>query len=104
MAAPDDLGPIFEAQAELLSEQYGEFFLADVIASSSDPDSAQEALVAEIHGRAVGLLVLSSEVDVSLLQDCFHLEPYGGLVQELAADETEGPATPAPASQKSLPT
>ena len=93
----DDLVPIFEAQSELLSEQYGEFFLADVIASSSDPDSAQEALVAEIHGRAVGLLVLSSEVDVSLLQDCFHLEPYGGLVQELAADETEVPATPAPA-------
>ena len=99
----DDLVPIFEAQSELLSEQYGEFFLADVIASSAQPDTPQEALVAEIHGRAVGLLVVSSDVDVSLLQDCFHLTPYGGLVKPVesedppASEAPEEPATPAPA-------
>jgi hypothetical protein len=83
----DDLVPIFEAQSELLSEQYGEFFLADVIASSASGDSPQEALVAEIHGRAVGLIVVSSEVDVALLQDCFHVEPFGSLVKRAEAEE-----------------
>eukprot|EP01043_Picozoa_sp_COSAG02_P008175 COSAG02_NODE_257_length_26838_cov_118.324844_7_plen_1221_part_00 len=102
----DDLVPIFEAQSELLSEQYGEFFLADVIASSAEPETPQEALVAEIHGRAVGLLVVSSDVDVSLLQDCFHLAPYGGLVKPVepaegeeppaAAEPAEAPSTPPP--------
>lgn len=104
----DDLVPIFEAQSELLSEQYGEFFLADVITSSAQPDTPQEALVAEIHGRAVGLLVVSSDVDVSLLQDCFHLDPFGGLVKPVepgegeepppAAEAVEAPATPPPAA------
>lgn len=65
----------------MLSDQYGEFFLADIIASSALDETPQEALVAEVHGRAVGLIVVSSEVDIPILQDCFDLQPYGGLMR-----------------------
>jgi len=75
----DDLVPVFNAQSEVLTERYGEFFIAELI-ERQDPSNV--ALVAEVDGHAIGLLALSSEIDVQLLKATFDLDPYAGLERE----------------------
>ena len=74
----DDLVPVFNAQSEVLTERYGEFFIAELISAQ---DQANRALVAEVDGHAVGLMALSSEIEVGILGACFELEPYDGLLK-----------------------
>ena len=45
----DDLVPVFNAQSEVLTERYGEFFIAELIEAQ---DEANRALVAEVDGHA----------------------------------------------------
>ena len=78
----DDLTPIFKAQKEG-AEDYGEFFLAQMIQAQ---DANNKALVAELNGRAVGLLSLTGDVELSTLQDSFELEPYDFFVQGFAEE------------------
>ena len=78
----DDLTPIFKAQTPD-ADEYGEFFLAQMIQAQ---DSNNKALVAEVNGRAVGLLSLTADVELSALQDTFELEPYDWLVQGYAEE------------------
>jgi hypothetical protein len=78
----DDLTPIFKAQKEG-ADEYGEFFLAQMIQGQ---DENNKALVAELNGRAVGLLSLTADVDLSSLQDSFELEPYDFFVQGYAEE------------------
>lgn len=81
----DDLGPIFSAQSEVVSDRFGEFFLAEVIENQSEK---QKVLVGEgPEGRAVGLLAFTSEVQTPLLQACFETAPFGYLVKRSAALE-----------------
>jgi hypothetical protein len=61
----------------VLSERYGENFIAQLIESQ---DGANKAIAAEVEGRAVGLLALSSEIDVATLQSSFDLDAFDGLV------------------------
>ena len=75
----DDLVPVFNAQSEVLTERYGEFFIAELIEAQ---DEANRALVAEVDGHAVGLMSTSSDIDVGILRDCFDLEPYDGLMKQ----------------------
>jgi flagellar biosynthesis GTPase FlhF len=85
----DDLVPVFDAQSDILAGQYGQYFLADLMGSQ---DLHNRCLVAEVKGKANGLLSLSSDVDISLLHKCFELEPYDCLVnqyQELVAQARE---------------
>ena len=88
----DDLVPICNAQSEILTEIYGEFFLATLI---HNQNAHQHALVAEVNGRAVGLTGVTDQVDVALLQDCFDLEAYEQLRKakspEQEAEENSGP-------------
>ena len=49
----DDLVEVFETQSKSLKEQYGEFFLAELIESQ---DEQNKALVGQVDGRAVGLM------------------------------------------------
>ena len=72
----DDLVPVFNAQSEVLTERYGEFFIAELIERQDDRNTA---LVAEVDGHAVGLLALSADIDVALLQQTFDLAPYDNL-------------------------
>ena len=72
----DDLVPVFNAQSEVLTERYGEFFIAELIERQ---DSRNTALVAEVDGHAIGLLALSADIDVALLQQTFALAPYADL-------------------------
>ncbi len=65
----DDLVPIFKEQADVLAERYGEFFLADIIRSTTPGDVA---FVAEHRTDAgaevVGFLSLSKTLDVDLIR------------------------------------
>lgn len=61
----DDLVPIFDEQSEVLTDIYGEFFLAELIESQN---AHNHSLVADVNGRAVGLMSLSDEVDTRLLR------------------------------------
>lgn len=40
-----------------------------------------KALVAQVKDKAVGLMGLTSEVDVKLLHQCFELEQYDNLLK-----------------------
>lgn len=60
----DDLADVFNSQSETVTEAYGEYFLAELIAAQSDTN---KALVAQVKDKAVGLMGLTSEVDVKLL-------------------------------------
>ena len=87
----------------MLTERYGEFFIAELIGAQ---DERNRALVAEVDGHAnpnpnltltlaltptltltqvdghaVGLMATSSDIEVGLLRDCFELEAYDGLVR-----------------------
>ena len=78
----DDLVPVFKAQKDE-AEEYGEFFLANMISSE---DEHNKALVAEANGRAMGLLVLTSDVQLDELQHTFDLEVYDYLVQNYSEE------------------
>lgn len=80
----DDLVPIFDEQSEVLTSIYGEFFLAELIETRTEHT---HSLVAEVNGRAVGLMSLTDEIDTRLLQDCFDLELYDNLQKPV--DEAE---------------
>jgi hypothetical protein len=60
----DDLAAIFNSQSETITETYGEYFIAELIAAQND---LNKALVAQVKDKAVGLMGLTSEVDVKLL-------------------------------------
>ena len=79
----DDLIDVFESQSTSLKDQYGEFFLAELIESQNDNN---QALVASVDGRAVGLMNLTTEIDLTVLQNCFELGPYGNLIGRVATE------------------
>ena len=64
----DDLADIFNNQSETVTEAYGEYFLAELIAAQNDKN---RALVAQVRDKAVGLMGLTDEVDTGLLHQCF---------------------------------
>lgn len=72
----DDLVPVFDQQSEVLTSIYGEFFLAELIESQNEHNFS---LVAEVNDRAVGLMSITDEIDIRLLQKCFDLSGYDNL-------------------------
>ena len=77
--------PIFDQQSEVLSSNYGDFFLAEMIAAQ---DSSNKALVSlNKDDRACGLIAISDDVELNMLQTCFHLESYDYLCK-IPEDET----------------
>ncbi len=80
----DDLVPVFDAQSEVVSSVFGDFFLAEAIEAQSE---TRKALVGCEGGAAVGLMALSSEVDLGLLDQCFELASFQGLTKRTAADD-----------------
>jgi len=74
----DDLADVFNNQSETVTDAYGEYFLAELIAAQSENN---KALVAQVKDKAVGLMGLTNEVDISLLHQCFELDPYDNLLK-----------------------
>jgi adenylate kinase len=89
----DDLEPILTAQAETVASAFGSYFLAELI---HDQDEHNVCLIAEAaattgspnaagQGRAVGLLAISDQLDVTTLQDNFALDALNELAKSNAA-------------------
>lgn len=74
----DDLADVFNNQSETVTEAYGEYFLAELIAAQND---SNKALVAQVKDKAVGLMGLTSDVDTKLLHECFDLDHYDNLLK-----------------------
>jgi hypothetical protein len=74
----DDLADVFNSQSETVTEAYGEYFIAELIAAQN-PNN--RALVAQVKDKAVGLMGLTSEVDVKLLHQCFELDSFDNLMK-----------------------
>lgn len=74
----DDLADVFNNQSETVTEAYGEYFLAELIASQNENN---KALVAQVKDKAVGLMGLTNEVDTTLLHQCFELDQYDNLLK-----------------------
>ena len=74
----DDLADVFNSQSETVTEAYGEYFIAELIASQNDKN---KALVAQVKDKAVGLISLTQEVDVKLLHNCFELDSFDNLLK-----------------------
>ncbi|OQR97708.1 adenylate kinase, partial [Thraustotheca clavata] len=75
----DDLEPILKAQNENLVDTFGEYFLAELIGSQTNHNTC---LVAEDSDtRAVGLMALSDEIDLTVLRESFDLTMYNNLLK-----------------------
>ena len=74
----DDLADVFNSQSETVTEAYGEYFIAELIANK-DPENC--ALVAQVKDKAIGLMGLTREVDLKLLHKCFKLEAFDNLLK-----------------------
>eukprot|EP00163_Fabomonas_tropica_P026367 TRINITY_DN4814_c0_g1_i1.p1 TRINITY_DN4814_c0_g1~~TRINITY_DN4814_c0_g1_i1.p1 ORF type:complete len:1375 (-),score=400.93 TRINITY_DN4814_c0_g1_i1:204-4328(-) len=94
----DDLVPIFNAQSAVMSERYGEFFLAALI---ENQDEHSRTLVAEVDDTAVGLCAFTDIVDVDTLAEKFDLEPYDYLVRHVEVQERP-PSSVAPSDSANL--
>jgi hypothetical protein len=64
----DDLADVFNSQSETVTEAYGEYFIAELIAAQNEENCA---LVAQVKDKAIGLMGLTKEVDLKLLHKCF---------------------------------
>ncbi|XP_065899995.1 cilia- and flagella-associated protein 61-like isoform X2 [Dysidea avara] len=80
----DDLTPVFNQCASKLEQQYGDYFIAELIEAQDD---THRTIVADVNGRAVGFISLTTEVDLDLLNSCFDLAPYHGLCKPSDDDE-----------------
>merc|ERR1719337_627615 len=74
----DDLVAVFNAQSDVTTNVYGEYFLAELVEAQNEEN---RAIVAEVDGRAVGLMCLTSDVDINVLAQCFQLDPYDNLLK-----------------------
>eukprot|EP01022_Parablepharisma_sp_SALTPOND_P008302 TRINITY_DN1355_c0_g1_i1.p1 TRINITY_DN1355_c0_g1~~TRINITY_DN1355_c0_g1_i1.p1 ORF type:complete len:1491 (-),score=241.80 TRINITY_DN1355_c0_g1_i1:5780-10252(-) len=60
------------------TDVHGEFFIAEMIAGQSE---TKKALVAQVKDKAVGLMVVTKDVDIHMLHQCFKLESYDNLLK-----------------------
>jgi len=74
----DDLADVFNSQSETVTEAYGEYFIAELIASQNENN---QSIVAQVKDKAVGLMGLTKEVDLKLLHKCFELDTYDNLLK-----------------------
>ena len=72
------MADVFNSQSETVTEAYGEYFLAELIAAQNEEN---RALVAQVRDKAVGLMGLTKEVDVKLLHKCFELDAFDNLLK-----------------------
>ena len=72
----DDLVEICNAQSELYTQVYGDYFIAELIANQTDE---RKAIVAQVENKAKGLLSLASDIDYGFLAKNFELEVYDNL-------------------------
>ena len=70
----DDLAEVFNKQSEVLTSQFGEFFLADLIATQNltrritkSLKSEGKAIVGQVQDKAVGMMSVSTEIEYTFI-------------------------------------
>ena len=84
----DDLIPLFNSYTEVLKATYGEYYVAEMIEAQNEQN---RCLVSEANGFAMGLMAITTDVNVELLNSCFELRPFHGLCKPHPDDELEPP-------------
>lgn len=79
----DDLAAVFNTQSHVVTQTYGEYFIAQLIAAQND---SCRSLVAQVNEKAVGLLSIASTIDTQLLWQCFELDAYDNLLDPVYMD------------------
>lgn len=74
----DDLVPIFNKQSEVTPDVHSQFMLAKIIAEQNE---STKTLVAEVNFKAVGILSMTTNIQLEPLQNSFYMERYGNLVK-----------------------
>ena len=84
----DDLAEIFNKQSDVLTSQFGEFFIAGLIATQNltrrvtrGSISEGKAIVGQVGEKAIGLMSISTEIDYKLLNQYFELSTYDNLLK-----------------------
>lgn len=84
----DDLAEIFNKQSDVLTSQFGEFFIADLIATQNltrrmtkGSVSEGKAIVGQVGDKAIGLMSISTEIDYKLLNQYFDLSTFDNLLK-----------------------
>lgn len=76
----DDLENIFKDQTPSdVANSYEDFFIAKMIA---EKDPTKKVLVGQVNDKAIGMLAISTDVNVSLLCKNFELEQYDNLCKQ----------------------
>jgi hypothetical protein len=76
----DDLENIFKDQtAPNIVNCYEDYFIAKMIA---DQDDDNKVLVGQVNDKAVGMLAISTDINVNLLVNSFNLEKYDNLLKK----------------------
>ena len=74
----DDLTQVFYAQSEITSNTFGEYFVAELIASQ---DEKIKVVVAQAREKAVGLIAITNEVNLKVLHQHFDLSSHDFLLK-----------------------
>lgn len=72
------MADVFNSQSETITEAYGEYFIAELIAAQGENN---KALVAQVKDKAVGLMGLTKNVDLKLLHKCFDIDAFDNLLK-----------------------
>ncbi|KAJ8720152.1 hypothetical protein PYW07_012195 [Mythimna separata] len=73
----DDIVEILHKKCPRLKELYGEYYISEII--GRHPESNRKIIVADIHGRAVAVMCLNTDINYKKLQKLYELRPYHGL-------------------------
>ncbi len=72
----------------MLTSQFGEFFIADLIATQNltrrmtkGSTSEGKAVVGQVGDKAIGLMSISTEIDYKLLNQHFELGTFDNLIK-----------------------
>ena len=74
----DPLMEVFELQSHQIRERFGEFFLAEVIEAQNE---SNKAWVAEMDGRVLGLMSVTTDLGEEVFRQCFDLSSYDGFTR-----------------------
>jgi hypothetical protein len=82
----DDLAPLLPMSSETLLKEFGKGYLTDVIATG---DKNNQSVVAEWNYEAVGICLVTTDINYELLNSLYHLEPFHGLHKPFHKDEVD---------------
>ena len=80
------MAPLLNSYTEILKATYGDFYVAEMIEAQNDKN---KCLTAEAEGFGVGFMAITTDVNTSLLNECYELAPFHGLCKPHVNDLLE---------------